>query len=134
MPRVTHTSQAAREIKRLHNAQVRKLGLAICWVVAAAIAFGAFGAAMVWVTGRMFNLILDGAHGWKDTLGRGIAAVLVAPAVGVGAGGACAFVIGAPLVLLLRKLGVDDPLQRGRRRAKGSTPPAQYPPTHDVPG
>jgi hypothetical protein len=99
-----------------HNARVRKIGLALCWALAAAIALGVFGAVLVWVTGWMFNLILDGAHGWKDTLGRVIGAVIAAPVVGIAAGATCALAIGAPLVALLRMMGVDDPLRRRARR------------------
>lgn len=101
---------------------MRKLGKALCWVLAAAIVLAVFGSAMVWVTGWLFNVILDGAHGWKDTLGRVIGALIAAPLAGVAAGATCAFVVGAPLVLLLKKMGVDDPLRRRSNRRNGPAP------------
>jgi hypothetical protein len=91
----------------------------LLWVLSAAVVLAAFGASMVWVTGWLFGAIMDGAHGWKDTLARGIGAVVGAPVVGISAGVVAGTIVGLPLYGLLRVLGVPDPLRRRPRRPQG---------------
>ena len=115
----------------MRNAAVTALK-GLCWLVSAAIAVAAFGVTMVWVTGWMWGVILNGAHGWKDTLGRGFGAIIAAPVAGLSAGMLAALVVGAPLYGLLRLIGAHDMV---KRRPKPMTypgappyPPPAYPP------
>jgi hypothetical protein len=105
---------------------MRKVALAalrgLCWALSAAVVVAAFGASMVWVTGWLFRIIVDGGHGWKDTTARVFGALIAAPVAGICAGVVAGALVGAPLYGLLRLIGVHDPLRR--RQRKQPVPPA----------
>jgi hypothetical protein len=118
-----NTLERALDRGGLQNARMRKVALialkGLCWALSAVVVVAAFGASMVWVTGWLFGLIVDGGHGWKDTTARVFGALIAAPVAGIAAGVVAGVLVGAPLYGLLRLIGVHDPLRRRPRGAAG---------------